>query len=150
LFNFGFLRFQNTAMKNSNQKVFALRLQPEEDLKESLLTFARQHYLKAAYIITCVGSLQQLKIRPAGADGYISLKQKMEIVSLVGTLFDGGCHFHIALSDAKGAMIGGHLMDGCIIYTTAEIVIGEALDLQFSREYDALTTYSELCVVNRL
>jgi predicted DNA-binding protein with PD1-like motif len=35
-------------------------------------------------------------------------------------------------------------MDGSLIFTTAEIVIGEATDLVFKRETDSITTYKEL------
>lgn len=136
-------------MKNSNQKIFAFRLLPGEDLKIALLNLARQNQWKAANILTCVGSLKECKIRLAGAYDYASLKQKMEIVSLVGTLFDGGCHLHIGLSDSKGVMIGGHVEEGCIINTTAEIVLGEATELVFSRELDVTTTYPELHVNER-
>jgi predicted DNA-binding protein with PD1-like motif len=38
----------------------------------------------------------------------------------------------------------GHLVEGCLIYTTAEIVIGEARGLMFSREQAAETGYQEL------
>jgi len=34
-------------------------------------------------------------------------------------------------------VIGGHIVDGCIVRTTAEIVIVELSDLEFRREPDA-------------
>ncbi len=55
----------------------------------------------------------------------------------------------VSLSDSTGATIGGHLLDGNEIYTTAEIVIGEARQLQFRREADPETTYKELTVRKR-
>jgi predicted DNA-binding protein with PD1-like motif len=69
---------------------------------------------------------------------------KYEIVSLVGTLSPDGVHLHISLSDSTGRTIGGHPVEGCEIYTTAEIVIGEAVGLKFTREQDAQTGYKEL------
>jgi hypothetical protein len=50
---------------------------------------------------------------------------KHEIVSLVGTLALDGDHLHIAVSDSTGRTIGGHLMEGSLVYTTAEIAVGE-------------------------
>jgi len=38
-------------------------------------------------------------------------------------------------------VIGGHIVDGCIVRTTAEIVIVELSDLEFRREPDAQTGY---------
>ncbi|MGB3534559.1 MAG: hypothetical protein WBA13_13720 [Microcoleaceae cyanobacterium] len=40
--------------------------------------------------------------------------------------------------------MGGHLQAGCLIYTTAEIVIGVSLDYQFNRCIDSETGYLEL------
>ena len=41
------------------------------------------------------------------------------------------------------------MMDGCLVYTTAEIVIGEATDLTFSREEDSITHFKELKIVSK-
>jgi hypothetical protein len=48
------------------------------------------------------------------------------------------------VADKDGKTIGGHMMDGCLVYTTAEIVIGEANDLVFFREEDSTTHLKEL------
>ena len=48
----------------------------------------------------------------------------------------GSGHVHIALSDELGTTIGGHLLSGNIVYTTAEISILEAIGAQFSRVQD--------------
>jgi uncharacterized protein len=75
------------------------------------------------------------------------LEDKFEIVSLVGTLgHDSGVHLHASISDGMGKTIGGHLVDGNIIYTTAEIIIGEVLDVHFSRRLDSISTYNELFI----
>lgn len=131
-------------MKSIKQSIFAFRLTSGMDLKKQLLLIAEQNSLHAAYVISCVGSLQRAHLRMAGADDKKVWEEKMEILSLVGTLFDGGCHLHIALSDRSGCVVGGHLLDGCVVYTTAELIIGEALDLTFSREIDPSTGYQEL------
>lgn len=136
-------------MLSSNNEIYVIRLYPNEDLKVKLQEFAQKMNLKAAYIITCVGSLQRAHLRLADAREGTRWSLKMEIVSLVGTFFNGGCHLHISLADGNGSMIGGHLLDGCIINTTAEIVIGEAKQLEFYRENDAMTGYLELGVKSR-
>ena len=71
---------------------------------------------------------------------------KFEIDSLVGTISKDGPHIHLSLSDSNGKMVGGHLMEGCLIYTTAEIAIGELEDVTFSRPVDPETTYDELVI----
>ncbi len=137
-------------MKNtSGMSIHALRLCPGQDLKRELDALARQENLRAGFMVTCVGSLRKVMIRPANQPGPLILEQKMEIVSLTGTLSPDGSHLHIALSDSTGATIGGHLLEGCEIYTTAEIVVGEAEHLQFRRETDPVTTYREMKIEPR-
>ncbi|HMX40835.1 MAG TPA: DNA-binding protein [Saprospiraceae bacterium] len=124
----------------------ALRLRPGQDLKRSLDEFARAQGLQAGFVLTCVGSLRKAVLRPANQTQPWVREQKFEIVSLVGTLSPDGSHLHVSLSDSTGAAFGGHLLEGCEIYTTAEIVLGEATQLRFRRELDAQTTFKELVV----
>ena len=127
-------------------RFYALRLHPGDDLRKSIESFAAQHGLRAAYIATAVGSLRSEAIRLADQKDSTKLDGKMEIVSLVGTIAGNGVHLHISLSDATGRTIGGHLTEGCIVNTTAEIVIGEIEGMRFTREDDPETGYKELVV----
>jgi len=129
--------------------IHALRLQPGQDLKRELESFAKSQNLQAGFVITCVGSLRKVAIRPADLQIPLLRDQKFEIVSLVGTLSPDGAHLHVSLSDSTGHTIGGHLLEGNEIYTTAEIVIGEAEALLFRREIDPKTTYKELTINKR-
>jgi len=45
-------------------------------------------------------------------------------------------------------VIGGHIIGGLYVFTTAEIVIGECSDLTFTREHDDSTGFLELVVKN--
>ncbi len=130
-------------------QVFALRLKPNEDLKKSLTDFVNKTQLKSGFILTAVGSFQQVTIRFAGHPYGQAFKSLFEIISLVGTLSPNGLHLHLAVADASGKIIGGHLMNGCIIYTTAEIIIGSSEDLKFIRSFDRETGYNELEVIDR-
>ena len=75
----------------------------------------------------------------------IHLNDCHEIVSLVGTLNDGG-HLHVALSDCEGKVVGGHVLGDMIVFTTAELVIGECESLRFTREFDEQTGFKELTI----
>lgn len=125
-------------------KIEAIRLQPDRDLKISLQDFVKQHKIRAGFIITTVGSLKQASLRFADQLDTTVLPQKLEIVSLVGTLSDTRVHLHLAVADGQGKVYGGHLQIGCIIYTTAEIVIGVSEKLVFTPKLDPLTGYQEL------
>ncbi|MGB7441217.1 MAG: PPC domain-containing DNA-binding protein [Coleofasciculaceae cyanobacterium] len=128
-------------------KIFAIRLKPEQDLKDSLRNLIKQHNIQAGFILTAVGSLQQATLRFANQDKSQILTEKLEILSLVGTLSIHGMHLHLSLADCNGKTIGGHLMDGCLIYTTAEIIIGTSEDFIFQRTVDRQTGYQELSIV---
>jgi predicted DNA-binding protein with PD1-like motif len=125
-------------------KIFALRLKPNQDLKDTLKNFVTSNNIEAGFILTTVGSLKQATLRFANQNESKVLHDKFEIVSLVGTLSTHGIHLHISISDKDGKTIGGHLEKGCLIYTTAEIVIGVSEDFIFVRTVDENTGYKEL------
>jgi len=125
-------------------KIFALRLKPNQDLKDTLKNFVTSNNIEAGFILTTVGSLKQATLRFANQNDSKVLQDKFEIVSLVGTLSTHGIHLHISISDKDGKTIGGHLEKGCLIYTTAEIVIGVSEDFIFVRTVDENTGYKEL------
>jgi len=130
-------------------KTYAIRLKPGMDLKNSIQSFVNEKKLHAAWIVTCAGSLTNYSIRFANQPGSDTGSGHFEIVSLAGTLSDNGSHIHICISDSTGRSIGGHLQEGCKIYTTAEIVIQSTDKLVFKREKDGTTPWEELQVEER-
>jgi len=130
-------------------KVFTLRLKPKEDLKQSLQLFVAEKQIFAGCILTTVGSLEQAGVRFADRPVARILRRRFEIISLAGTLSIHGVHLHIGLADSWGRMVGGHLSQGCIIYTTAEIVLAELPHYEFDRQLDRHTGYSELVIHHR-
>ncbi len=128
-------------------KVFALRLKPNQDLKQSLKNFAIEQDINSGFILTAIGSLKQATIRFANQSISKVLINKFEIISLNGTLATEGIHLHIAIADQEGKTLGGHLDDGCIIYTTVEIVIGVSEEFNFTRTNDQQTGYKELEII---
>ncbi|GGE97164.1 DNA-binding protein [Hymenobacter cavernae] len=127
-------------------RTYALRLRPGDDLRQQLTAFAQQYSIKAGAIVTCVGSLTTTTLRLANQEGPTVYQGHFEIVSLVGTLSVNGSHLHLAVSDSTGRTLGGHLLDGNRIYTTAELVIGVLEELDFRRETDPVSTYQELSI----
>jgi predicted DNA-binding protein with PD1-like motif len=130
----------------SSMRAITLRLLPGQDPKATLDAFAKDEHIKAACIITGVGSLRQAAIRFANLAEIEILEGKFEIVSLTGTLAETGSHLHICISDSTGKTIGGHLKEGSIIFTTAEIVLGLLPDVLFEREIDPTYGFKELVV----
>lgn len=136
--------------QQNNIEMYALRLRPGMDLKKEMSQFVANNQLQSASISTCVGSLRELTIRPANQKELLHLHGHYEIVSLTGTFADQGKnnHIHISVSDSTGNTIGGHLVDGNIIYTTAEIVLLNNKNINLTRVIDSETTFYELEVVD--
>lgn len=127
-----------------DNKVYAFRLKPGEDLRKSIEVFVKEKSITAGWISTCVGSLTEYAIRFANQQESNRSSGHFEIISLAGTVSVNGCHLHISISDSTGKTIGGHLLIGCKIYTTAEIVIGSTATYEFKREKDGTTEWKEL------
>lgn len=135
---------QNNKMNQENISSHAFRLKPGEDLKEGIEKQIKEYDIKAGWVATCVGSLTDYAIRFANMPDVNTGQGHFEIVSLVGTVSINGSHLHLSISDSTGKMIGGHLMPGCKIYTTAEIVIQYSDKYEFTREKDGTTPWEEL------
>ena len=97
-------------------------------------------------MLSSVGSLTHATLRLANRSNYAEYDGHFEIVSLNGTVSMNGSHLHISISDSDGKTIGGHLVSGCKIYTTAEIVIAEFDDVVYKREFAEDSGYEELAV----
>ena len=52
----------------------------------------------------------------------------------------------MSIAKANGAVFGGHLLDGNLIFTTCELVVLELDEFNFDRAIDPATTYKELVV----
>jgi len=130
-------------------KTFALRLKPHEDVKVAIMKFAVDHKLKAACILSAVGSLEQFNIRFANQEKGTLKPGHFEVVSLTGLFSDTAAHLHISVSDKDGMTTGGHLLDNNLVYTTLELVIGELTDVSFDRVLDSTYGYKELSVTPR-
>jgi len=161
--NFTFCKLYILSRMNSSRPssgsivAHPVRIHAGEDLVSSMETAAlaamNKSETSSAFVLTAVGSLESVTLRMANSckeDGSCvnnlkEWKQRLEIVSLVGTFSREGKHLHMTVSDKNGNVFGGHLMSGKI-FTTLEIVIGVIENVNFSRVYDPATGYKELAV----
>ena len=128
-------------------KPFPLRLHPGQDLRATLEAALTEHAGKAAFVLQGIGSLSVAQLRLAGADQPTELRGDLAILTLAGSLAPDGAHLHMAISDAQGRVLGGHVAAGCIVRTTAEILLVLLPDHAFSREPDiAGSGFRELVV----
>ena len=128
-----------------------LRLHPGQDLRAALDQVLIEQalinaMLGAAFVLQGIGSLSVAQLRLAGAGHSTELRGDLEILTLAGTLSRDGSHLHMALADAQGRVMGGHVAPGCIVRTTAEILLALLPGRRFTRAPDPLTGYLELAI----
>lgn len=128
-------------------ETIALRLLPGADIRRDLENLAKKEHISAAVILGAVGSLSQANLRYAGQDEHTALAGKQEILTLSGMLSSAGVHLHMSVSNAQGECRGGHVVYGCLVYTTLEIAITLIPQLEFQRVPDAATGFKELKIV---
>jgi hypothetical protein len=131
-------------------KTHTFRLKPQQDLFDSIEDFVKQNNIEAGCILSSVGSLTHATLRLANREYFNEYEVHFEIVSMTGTVSIHGSHIHVAISDGDGVTIGGHLVSGCKIYTTAEIVLLEMDDVVYKRElYENDSGYEELVIYKK-
>ncbi len=131
-------------------QAYTFRLKPGQDLFEEIERFVREKSVEAGCVLCSVGSLTYASIRLANRAEATEYEGHFEIVSMTGTVSVHGSHIHIAISDENGKTIGGHLMPGCRVYTTAEVVLAAFEDVVYRREMlENDSGYEELVVDSR-
>jgi uncharacterized protein len=131
-------------------KTYTFRLKPGQDLFDSIESFVADNKIGAGCMLAAVGSLTHATLRLANRGNYNEYDGHFEIVSITGIVSTNGSHLHISISDGDGVTIGGHLVSGCKIYTTAEIVLAEFDDLIYKRELlENDSGYEELVVYKK-
>jgi len=125
-------------------KQITKRLKPGQDLREEVEKLVKEHDIKAGVVVSLVGGLKSAKLRMGDGKTAMSLDEPLEIVSGTGTLSQDGCHTHVSASKQDGAVVGGHLKDGCIVKETVEVVLLVFDDVEYVRKPDEETGYDEL------
>lgn len=120
------------------------RLHRGDDLLRSIQHIAKEEKLQAAVVLSAVGCILRGRVRDASGVTIRSIDENCEIVSLNGTVSAVRSHLHISLSKEDLSTIGGHLLEGCIINTTCELVLGVLDGWQIGVEFDKDTGYDEL------
>ena len=120
-----------------------LRLPPGADLRAALEQLSRERGV-AAFVVCGIGSLGDARLRWAGAATETAIRGPCEIVSLSGSLTQDGAHLHMAVADAQGRVRGGHVSDGNVVRTTAELLLAWLPGWNLGREFDPRTGYAEL------
>jgi predicted DNA-binding protein with PD1-like motif len=130
--------------KGRPYQLHVLRMLPGEDVRAELERWCADNALEAGCVVSAVGSVSIAVLRMAGRNEGSTLTGSMEVCTLSGTLSRHGMHLHMAVADAEGRMHGGHMLSGCTVRTTLEVVVQEIGGLAMHRRHDARTGYPEL------
>ena len=65
-------------------------------------------------MVSGVGCVSRWRLRDATGVRVRSGEEDVEIVSLMGTVSEHGCHLHASFSREDLSAFGGHLLPGCI------------------------------------
>lgn len=130
-----------------------LRMKPGDDLRGALEAAFRELQagsVEAVCVVSAVGSLSCSVLRYADQPEGTKWAVPLELLTLSGTLSKDGVHLHASVADGQGEVRGGHVMRGCTVRTTAEVVLALLPGWQFGREPDAATGFMELVAMRRL
>ncbi|MFC1663074.1 PPC domain-containing DNA-binding protein [Patescibacteria group bacterium] len=122
---------------------YTFRLKAGQDVRQEIESFVKDRQISAGVLLSLVGSLKVACLRLNGSRE-ITTGGPFEIVSATGTLGTDGLHIHLSLANTDGNVYGGHLKNGCLVHTTAEVVIGHIIEEEFRRVPDADTGHREL------
>lgn len=142
-------------------RVMVMRLAPGCDLIKSLEEIAKREKLRSGLVLSGAGSLRQVTLRNVRLFPdefpimdrnriYTPKKEPLELLSLSGNISrkDGEVyvHCHVTVSSGldDGRAYGGHLIEGCVVFSTCEVIIAEITGLEMKRSIDPETRALEL------
>lgn len=120
------------------------RLRRGDDLLREVQNIAREEQLQLAVILSAVGCVTRARVRDASGVTVREICEPCEIVSATGTVSAARCHVHVSFVKEDLSTVGGHLMEGCIINTTCELVLGVVEGWRCGVEQDEETGYDEI------
>jgi len=123
-------------------RIIFSRIFEDEDLLEGIKERAEKSNVKAG-LLFLIGSLKEayLGFYEEGEYKRIEVKKPLEIASCIGnvSMKENGeliIHAHMVVSDRSGISYGGHLLSGCKVAATAELMLVEALEVDLKRKFE--------------
>jgi len=123
-------------------RILFSRIFEDEDLLEGIKERAKESKVKAG-LLFLIGSLKEacLGFYEEGEYKRVEVKKPLEIASCMGNISvkENGelvIHAHMVVSDKSGNAYGGHLLKGCKVAATAELMLIEALEVDLKRKFE--------------
>lgn len=124
------------------EKAIFARFFEDEDLLETMASAAKQNNVDSGFFFL-IGTLKKAVLGYYKEGEYLQIEKDgpLEIVSCTGNISakENGqvvVHGHIVISDGRGNAFGGHILPGCSVDATAELVLVRAENGTLRREFD--------------
>jgi predicted DNA-binding protein with PD1-like motif len=143
-------------------RVIVARVKPGSDLLRSLQKVAAEEGVTSGIILSGVGLLKQARLRNCKSlpkkypitdanRTFLSFEKPLEILSISGNVtlaeMELVVHAHLTLSSVEGeeiTVIGGHLIEGCVVFGFSEFVIMELEGIEMAKRFDEETQSLQL------
>ena len=135
--------------ETSMKRVVLVRIAPGEDILLGLRQAVQEHNIKSGLILTGFGSCSHSHFHVVMSnelppqESYPKSIQPLDICSFNGFILDGKVHCHVDFSDERNGF-GGHLEEGTLALTFANIAIGEIEDSVRIAGWDTIAEESDL------
>lgn len=126
---------------NQAGRVYILRMERGDLLREELLKLIQKENIKNAVISSGIATFDKVNIQMTTTYNYPIeykvhyLEEPLELASLDGTIINSEPHIHGVVGNANKTW-AGHLLDGCRILYLGEIVIQEFLGVDLIKKPD--------------
>ncbi|RDE13516.1 MAG: hypothetical protein C4K48_08400 [Candidatus Thorarchaeota archaeon] len=122
-------------------RVLVARLLPGEDILSSIEKIADENKIQSAHF-SMIGAVSRVHLgyfdRELNSYKDFTVEEDLEVVSGIGNVsrHDGKyvVHAHIVVADEIGRCYGGHLLGGCEVSVTIELVITEIPEMTRTRD----------------
>ena len=114
----------------SLESIHILRIDPGEDVLESVQRFLQEANVRQAVVLGGYGTLGAYHLhwvthnRIPTENAFGRGEGGIEILSMNGLVVNGAPHIHVTLSTQDGAF-GGHLEPGCTAYVVCQVFLAE-------------------------
>ena len=133
------------SVQTESKRVIFARMYPGEDVLESIEAVAKKHGVRSGQL-SLIGAVSKAKLgyfhREAVEYRDFTVDEDVEVVSCMGNIAthegDLVVHAHMIVADEAGKCWGGHLLLGCEVSVTIELVIIET-ELELTRKRDDKT-----------
>lgn len=131
------------SVESEIKRTFFARLFEDEDLLEATASLAKRHGINSGFFFL-IGTLKKAVLGYYKEGKYTPIEKagSLEIASCMGNISvkedsELVIHAHIVVSDGKGDAFAGHVLPGCLVDATAELVLVAVEDGILRREYEA-------------